>query len=113
MSEILRLRRGTTAEHSTFTGAEAELTYDSDKRIPVIHDGVTVGGKPLSPALDVNGFPTVRGDGVLKIEAVTMSQYEAISIPDPLTLYVIVPNRIVLHPGTLFYFGNNLPVMSG
>lgn len=30
MSKQIRLRRGTTAETEVFTGAEGELTYDSD-----------------------------------------------------------------------------------
>jgi hypothetical protein len=41
------LRRGTTAEHSTFTGLVGEITVDTDKDTVVVHDGVTPGGKPL------------------------------------------------------------------
>ena len=44
MATQLQLRRGTTAQHSTFTGLEGELTYDTDLKHPVIHDGVTAGG---------------------------------------------------------------------
>jgi len=47
MSKQLRLRRGTTAEHSEFTGAEGEITVDTDKDILVVHDGATAGGFPL------------------------------------------------------------------
>jgi hypothetical protein len=43
----LQLRRGTTAEHSTFTGLVGEVTVDTDKDTLVVHDGVTPGGKPL------------------------------------------------------------------
>jgi major tropism determinant Mtd-like protein len=46
MPKQVRLRRGTTAQHSAFTGAEGELTYDTDKKTVVIHDGVTQGGRP-------------------------------------------------------------------
>lgn len=47
MSKQVRLRRGTTAQHSTFTGAEAEVTVDTTKKVLVLHDGVTPGGKPI------------------------------------------------------------------
>ena len=40
----LRLRRGTTAEHANFTGAQGELTVDTDKNALVLHDGATQGG---------------------------------------------------------------------
>lgn len=44
---IKKLRRGTTAEHSSFTGAEGEITIDTDKNTLVIHDGITAGGNPI------------------------------------------------------------------
>ena len=47
MSKRLQLRRGTTAEHSTFTGAVGEVTVDTTKDTAVVHDGSTVGGFPL------------------------------------------------------------------
>lgn len=48
MSTQLKLRRGTTVEHSTFTGAEAEVTVDTTKDTLVVHDGVTVGGHAMA-----------------------------------------------------------------
>ena len=39
----LRLRRGNTAEHANFTGAQGELTVDTDKNALVLHDGATAG----------------------------------------------------------------------
>jgi hypothetical protein len=53
MSQLLQLRRGTTAQHSTFTGAVGELTIDTDKDVPVVHDGSTAGGFPLAKASSV------------------------------------------------------------
>jgi len=47
MSTALKLRRGTTAQHSTFTGLEGELTVDTTKDTAVVHDGSTAGGFPL------------------------------------------------------------------
>jgi hypothetical protein len=44
MTTRVKLRRGTTAEHAAFTGAEAEITFDTDKSTVIMHDGVTQGG---------------------------------------------------------------------
>lgn len=41
-------RRGTTAQHTSFTGLLAELTVDTDKKTVVVHDGSTAGGTPLA-----------------------------------------------------------------
>lgn len=50
MSQELKIRRGTTAEHAVFTGANGEITVDTDKKTLVAHDGVTPGGNPMMPA---------------------------------------------------------------
>ena len=47
MATELKLRKGTTAQHATFTGAVAEVTVDTDKDTLVVHDGVTAGGFPM------------------------------------------------------------------
>lgn len=44
MATQLQLRRGTSAQHTTFTGAFGELTYDSSFNSVRVHDGVTAGG---------------------------------------------------------------------
>lgn len=44
MPTVLQLRRGTTAEHSSFTGAEGEVTVNTTKDTLVVHDGSTAGG---------------------------------------------------------------------
>lgn len=48
MPTALQLRRGTTAQHSTFTGASGEVTVDTTKKTAVVHDGATAGGTPLA-----------------------------------------------------------------
>jgi hypothetical protein len=48
MSFAFQRRRGTTAQHSTFTGLLAELTVDTDKDTVIVHDGTTAGGFPLA-----------------------------------------------------------------
>jgi hypothetical protein len=54
MPKQVRLRRGTTAQHATFTGAEGELTFDTSKKVLVVHDGVTAGGKPMDNFVKLN-----------------------------------------------------------
>jgi hypothetical protein len=46
MSKQVKLRRGSTAQHATFTGAVGEVTVDTDKKVTVVHDGSTAGGIP-------------------------------------------------------------------
>jgi len=46
MSTQIQRRRGTTAQHSTFTGAVGEVTVDTDKEVLVVHDGAQAGGYP-------------------------------------------------------------------
>lgn len=47
MSEQWQIRRGTTAENDNFTGAEGEITMDTDKKQLRVHDGQTQGGKTI------------------------------------------------------------------
>ena len=56
MAKLLKLRRGTTSQHSSFTGAEGEVTVDTDKDVLVVHDGSTAGGHPVA-AQDMDNVP--------------------------------------------------------
>ena len=48
MAKLLKLRRGTTTQHGSFTGAEGEVTIDTTKDTAVVHDGSQAGGRPLA-----------------------------------------------------------------
>ncbi len=48
MADQLQLRRGTTAQIATFTGAQGEVIVDTDKDTLVVQDGATPGGFPLA-----------------------------------------------------------------
>jgi len=63
MTKQVQLRRGTTAEHATFTGAVGELTIDTSKDIAVVHDGVTTGGHELV-GVAATGQTIVNKDGL-------------------------------------------------
>ena len=47
MATQVQFRRGTTGEHSAFTGAVGEVTVDTEKKILCVHDATTPGGFPL------------------------------------------------------------------
>jgi len=44
MSRQVQIRRGTTAQHAAFTGAQGELSYNTTTKRLHTHDGSTVGG---------------------------------------------------------------------
>ena len=47
MATQVQFRRGTTGEHSGFTGAVGEVTVDTEKKTVCIHEATQVGGFPL------------------------------------------------------------------
>jgi hypothetical protein len=47
MATEVKRRRGSTTQHSAFTGAEGEITVDLTKDTLVVHDGSTQAGFPL------------------------------------------------------------------
>ena len=53
MATQVQQRRGTTAQHNVFTGANGEVTVDTSKDTLVIHDGTTQGGFPLAKEASV------------------------------------------------------------
>ena len=55
----IQFRRGTTTEHSSFTGLLGEVTVDTTKKTIVVHDGSTAGGFAL--ALDGATTNTTTG----------------------------------------------------
>ena len=46
----VQFRKGNTTEHAQFTGANAEITVDTQKKTAVVHDGTDVGGFELQRA---------------------------------------------------------------
>ena len=75
MAKLLKLRRGTTSQHSSFTGAEGEVTVDTDKEVLVVHDGSTAGGHAMA-AQDMDNVPAGSILGTqLENSGVTAGQY--------------------------------------
>ena len=53
MATAIQRRRGTTSQHSSFTGLAGEITIDTDKNTVVVHDGSQAGGYPLAKSSEV------------------------------------------------------------
>lgn len=105
----LQLRRGNTSQHSTFTGAVAEVTVDTDKKVVVVHDGVNAGGTPLATEIRVqaafDAANTASLGGVSNV-ALTHSNTASGAIPAVNTLKSGEPS-INLNDGRMFIQLNN------
>jgi hypothetical protein len=64
MTTAIKRRRGTTAQHSTFTGLEGELTVDTTKDTVVVHDGATAGGFPLAKESQATSAVAITGGSI-------------------------------------------------
>jgi hypothetical protein len=53
MSIQVKLRRGSAAEHESFTGAIGEVTADTTNNRLVLHDNATAGGHPAAKQADM------------------------------------------------------------
>lgn len=53
MATAVQFRRGTAAEHTTFTGLEGEITVDTTNDTLRVHDGSQAGGYRLAKFSDV------------------------------------------------------------
>ena len=84
-AKLLKLRRGTTTQHGTFTGAEGECTVDMDKDVLVIHDGTTQGGHPLA-AEDMSNVSSAHIAGRLNNDSIATSKIAAGALPTDVTI---------------------------
>jgi len=53
MATAIQRRRGTTSQHSSFTGLAGEITIDTDLNTVIVHDGSTAGGYRLAKYTEV------------------------------------------------------------
>ena len=82
MATQVQFRRGTTAEHSGFKGADGEVTVDTSIKTVVIHDALTNGG-----------FPVLRQDG-------SNSQFERGSTTNCALKFAGDPNTGLISPAS-------------
>ena len=59
MATAIQRRRGTAAQHSSFTGLAGEITIDTTNNTVVVHDGSTAGGHRLAKYAEI----TALGEG--------------------------------------------------
>jgi len=85
MAKLLKLRRGTTTQHGSFTGAEGEVTVDTDKETLVVHDGSTAGGHPVA-AEDMANVSSSAIAGRLSNDSLATSKLAAGSLPSDVTV---------------------------
>jgi len=60
MAEQLQFRRGTTVENATFVGAVGEVSYDTQKKHLIPHDGITAGGFPMGGFVQSGAGAVIR-----------------------------------------------------
>ena len=123
MSIEVKLRRGTTAEHSVFTGAEGEVTVDITKDTLVVHDGATLGGIPLAredknqrvvdPFKPGNhsGLDFAYGIGIAKADnVITRIDSGSVTLADDTTNYIEVTTAGVVSVNTTGYTSGRIPL---
>ena len=80
MAKLLKLRRGTTAQHASFTGAEGEVTIDTTKDTAVVHDGAQAGGRPLARE-DMSNVSSASIAGQLGTDSIAVDKIAAGTLP--------------------------------
>ena len=80
MAKLLKLRRGTTSQHNTFTGAEGEVTIYTTKDTAVVHDGSTAGGRPLARE-DMSNVSSSAIAGRLGADAIATTKIAGGTLP--------------------------------
>ena len=85
MAKLLKLRRGTTTQHNTFTGAEGEVTVDTTKDTAVVHDGAQAGGRPLARE-DMSNVSSASIAGQLATDSIATTKIAAGALPTDVTI---------------------------
>jgi len=132
MSLAVQRRRGTTADHATFTGAVGELTVDTDKKTVVVHDGLTAGGTPLAKEADIPVVPNYNerivdpfkpgthsglifayGIGIARADnVVTRVAAGSVTLTDAATNYIEVTSAGVVSANTTGYTAGQIPLFT-
>ena len=65
MATAIQRRRGTTTQHSSFTGLAGEITVDTDLNTLIVHDGSTAGGHRIATYTEVTSAATGDITGIV------------------------------------------------
>ena len=85
MAKLLKLRRGTTTQHNTFTGAEGEVTVDTTKDTLVVHDNSQAGGRALARE-DLTNVSSSTIAGRLSNDSIAPSKIGSGTLPSDVTI---------------------------
>ena len=85
MAKLLKLRRGTTTQHASFTGAEGEVTVDITKDTAVVHDGSQAGGRPLARE-DMSNVSSASIAGQLGTDSIATTKIAGGALPTDVTI---------------------------
>jgi hypothetical protein len=95
-------RRGTTAQHASFTGLLGEVTVDTDKEVTVVHDGSTAGGFPMSKQRNFITASTSTTYTLALVDAdniVTSNNTSAVTITVPPSVFAAGDRITVIQKG--------------
>ena len=81
MAKLLKLRRGSTSQHASFTGAEGEVTIDTTKDTAVVHDGAQAGGRPLARE-DMSNVSSASIAGRLGTDSISVDKIAGGTLPN-------------------------------
>ena len=85
MAKLLKLRRGSTSAHASFTGAEGEVTIDTTKDTAVVHDGSQAGGRPLARE-DMTNVSSASIAGQLGTASIATTKIAGGALPTDVTV---------------------------
>ena len=85
MAKLLKLRRGSTTQHASFTGAEGEVTIDTTKDTAVVHDGSQAGGRPLARE-DMSNVSSASIAGQLGTDSIATTKIMGGALPTDVTV---------------------------
>ena len=109
MAKQVQIRRGTTAQHLTFTGAIGEITVDTTNYRLYVHDGTTQAGfsvPQLTELTTVSGLIQTTGTSLQNnIDNITGKLLVNISGTAPSTNLLTIPISINVYVSTNILIG--------
>jgi hypothetical protein len=111
-------RRGTTAQHASFTGLLGELTVDTDKDTVVVHDGSLAGGYPLAKQRATTGTTSGATYTLALADAnniVTTTNTSGVTVTVPASIFAAGDNITILQDAAgqvTFAAGSGVTIVS-
>ena len=111
MTTAIKRRRGTTTQHSSFTGLEGELTVDTTKDTVVVHDGSTAGGFALLREDLSNNTNVVTLAGTQTLSNKTFSDNPVLSSGTANGVAYLNGSKVLTTGSALTFDGTNLSMV--